>query len=179
MAQSDKATPKKKARGRRQGESLTPEEIERAKETFLADYAAYGNVGHACDKARIHRSTFYRWQEHDETFSLRHEQAKADYCDSLRHEIARRGRDGVLKPVFQGGVKIGSIREFSDTLLIFEAKRHMPEYRDKLQLEQSGQVTVSHEFSDDPTTAAIARDLLSRLSSGTSDSSGSGMAGEQ
>jgi hypothetical protein len=177
---SDKATPKKRgARARRQGESLTLGEIEQAKASFLADYAKHGNVGHACDMARIHRSTIYRWLEHDEEFLMLHHQAREDYCDSLRHEIYRRAHTGVLKPVYQGGKKVGQVREYSDTLLIFESKARMPEYREKVQLEQTGQVTVSHDFGDDPTTAAIARDLLSRLSGSASDTSGTGASGEQ
>ncbi|MGZ6360319.1 MAG: hypothetical protein ACXWP0_01390 [Ktedonobacterales bacterium] len=140
---SDTATPKKKVRVRVSREPLTPEEHAAAQETFLAAYAMYGNMKAACDKAHIHRSTAYRWLEHDEAFSLRHEQAKQDYCDSLRHEIVRRARDGVLKPVYQGKEQVGTVREYSDVLLIFEAKRHMPEYREKQQVEISGSLDVN------------------------------------
>ncbi|HZC07405.1 MAG TPA: hypothetical protein VE338_17355 [Ktedonobacterales bacterium] len=122
---------------------MTPEELEATKEAFLAAYAKYGAVGKACDVARIHRSTIYRWLEHDETFSLRHGQAREEYNDLLRTEIRRRAHDGTLKPVFQGGVKVGSIREYSDTLLIFEAKARMPEYREKQQVEISGQLDIT------------------------------------
>ena len=158
MAQNGKVTPQKKARARRPGESLTPEQIEVAKEAFIAHYARYGNVGTACDKAAISRTTFYRWQEHDETFGFAYEQAKADYCDTLRHEIRRRAHDGVLKPVYQRGEKVGSIREYSDTLLIFEAKARMPEYRDKVDITSGGKTLTA------PAGLALADALLVKLS---------------
>jgi hypothetical protein len=148
MAQSDKATPKKTRvarapRARRPGESLSDEEIALAKQVFLADYAKYGNVGHACDKARIHRSTFYRWQEHEETFGIAFGQAKADYDDVLRQEIHRRAHDGVLEPVVSAGKLVARVRKYSDTLLIFQAKSRMPEYREKQQVEISGQLDIN------------------------------------
>lgn len=169
MAQRDKATSKKNVRIRRPGESLTPDEIEQAKEAFIAAYAKYGNVGAACDKACIHRSTVYRWLEHDETFSFRHEQAKQDYCDRLRQEIDRRAHDGVLKPVFQGGVKVGSIREYSDTLLIFHAKAHMPEYRDKVQVQATMQGSVTHDIASNPAAALYATLFVAALNPGGED----------
>lgn len=173
MAQSDKATPKKKARGRRPGESLTSDEIEQAKVAFVADYAKHGNVGHACDAARIHRSTFYRWQEHDETFGFAYEQAKADYCDSLRQEIHRRAHDGVLKPVYQRGEKVGAIREYSDTLLIFEAKARMPEYRDKVSVNATMQGVKPDDITTNPEAALYATLFVAALAPhGESDASG-------
>ncbi len=142
-AHSNTVTPKKRRmRVRVSREPLTQEEHAVAQETFLATYAKHGNVKAACDTAGISRTTVYRWLEHDETFSLRHEQAKADYCDSLRHEIHRRAHDGVLKPVYQRGEKVGAIREYSDTLLIFQAKARMPEYREKVEVEQKGVVDM-------------------------------------
>jgi len=140
---SDKATPKKTRtarapRQRRPGESLTPDEIAVTKSAFLDDYAKHGNIGAACDKACIHRSTIYRWQEQDEVFGLTFQQVKADYCDKLRHEIDRRATQGVLEPVASAGRVVAHVRKFSDTLLIFQAKALMPEYRDKQQVEVTG-----------------------------------------
>lgn len=178
---SDIATPQKtRVRARRPGESLTPDEIAKTKDTFLAQYAKVGNVAVACEKARIHRSTIHRWAEHDDEFAMRYEQAKNDYCDSLRNEISRRGRDGWIEPVYQEGRKVGSVRKYSDTLLIFQAKAHMPEYREKVQLEQSGKVTVQHDIPEDTEAAALARALIRRLTaSGGAEPSGAGISGER
>jgi hypothetical protein len=152
------------------GEHLTPEERAEAQETFLAAYAVHGNVTAGCDKAEVDRSFVYYWIEHDETFSLRYEQAKARYCDRLRQEIDRRAVHGVKKPVYYQGEKVGDIQEYSDTLLIFQAKAKMPEYRDKVQVEQTGGIdvralatlraVVEHAFPDDPEAAERIADAL-------------------
>jgi hypothetical protein len=170
---SDSVTPKKRVRISH--EPLTPEEHAIAQEEFLAEYAIHGNVQAGCNKAGVSRNSVYRWLEKDETFSLRYEQAKVAYCDLLRQEINRRGARGVLKPVYYQGEKVGTIREYSDTLLIFQAKAKMPEYRDKVQVEQTGGIdvrtlatlraVVERAFPDDADAAERIADALASMAS--------------
>lgn len=129
-------------------EPLTPEEHAKAQAVFLSEYAAHGNVAAGCRKAGIHRSTVYRWQEEDDAFSVQMGLAKADYCDKLRQEIDRRATMGVLEPVASAGKVVAHVRKYSDTLLIFQAKAHMPEYRDKQQVEVSGQLDITTLAAD-------------------------------
>ena len=49
--------------------------------------------------------------------------------DALEDEAIRRAREGVEEPVFQGGLRCGSVRKYSDLLLIFLLKSRRP-YRD-------------------------------------------------
>ena len=66
-------------------------------------------------------------------------------------EAWRRGKAGVLKPVYQGGKKVGSVREYSDTLPILCSKARDPEkYRDRQQID----VTASLTRSTRPATAS-------------------------
>lgn len=116
-------------RGR--GESLSDDERVKAQAAFLGEYARRGNISDGCKKARVDRSTFYYWTEHDEQFSLLYNQAREAYNDALRAEIHRRAVVGVIEPIYQGGKLAGNVRKFSDVLLIFQAKARMPEYRDK------------------------------------------------
>jgi hypothetical protein len=54
----------------------------------------------------------------------------------LEDEAKRRACNGVLKPVFQGGKKVGVVREYSDTLLIFLLKCwHPARYGDRYRQE--------------------------------------------
>jgi hypothetical protein len=46
--------------------------------------------------------------------------------DALEDEALLRPLEGTLKPVYQGGKKAGTVREFSDTLLIFMLKAPRP-----------------------------------------------------
>lgn len=116
---------------------------------FLADYAEWGNVRHACEAAGIARMTLHQWKEHDEAFLLAYHQAELDADDALRAEARRRGMVGNETYVVSQGklvyvtdalgqtVPLKEIKQ-SDTLLMFHMKSRMPEYRDKQQVEVSG-----------------------------------------
>ena len=54
--------------------------------------------------------------------------AHEDAMDPLEEEARRGGHDGVLEPVYQGGRKVGTIRKYSDHLLMMflKGKRREP-----------------------------------------------------
>lgn len=131
---------------RRQGDHLTAAERAKVQARFLTAYAKTGIILRASKAAKVDRTTVYYWQEHDEHFALRMNQARAEADDALREEIRRRAVTGTLKPVYQGGHFVGTIREYSDTLLIFLAKSRMPEFREKV--EHSGEVRLTVEMLD-------------------------------
>lgn len=134
-------TPKRNARKR--GGPLSPKRREAAQAAFLAAYAETGIITSAAQTAGVNRTTIYEWQEHDETFALRFKQAEAVSNEVIRAEIHRRAVTGWDEPVYQLAKYAGVVRKYSDTLLIFEAKRRMPEYRDKQQVEISGQLDIN------------------------------------
>ena len=106
---------------------------------FLEAYAEHANVLLAAKAAHINRTTVYVWLEHDEDFSFAFNQAKEDAKDMLRAEIYRRGKVGWDEDVYQLGKYAGKVHKYSDTLLIFQAKALMSEYRDK-QIEVNNTV---------------------------------------
>jgi hypothetical protein len=119
------------------------------KATFLAALATSGVVLTACKKARIGRTTAYKIRDEDEEFAAAWDAALDDAADEMEEEAHRRAVKGVLKPVYQGGKKVGSIREYSDTLLIFRLKAARPEkYRERSDIRHSGKIDVS-KLSDD------------------------------
>jgi len=122
---------------------MSPKVREEAQATFLAAYAEMGIITSAAAAANISRQCVYEWQEHDETFSLRFHEAEAAANDVLRAEIHRRAVTGWDEPVYQLAKFAGTVRKYSDVLLIFETKRRMPEYRDKQQVELSGQLDIN------------------------------------
>jgi len=97
----------------------------------------------ACEAVGVSRATVWNWQEHDADFGMAYQQARGLADDALRREIHRRGVEGVEKPVFWQGRQVATVREYSDTLLIFQAKARMPEYRDQSRIEHSGELTLS------------------------------------
>ncbi|MBX6773030.1 MAG: hypothetical protein IRY83_14975 [Chloroflexi bacterium] len=55
--------------------------------------------------------------------------------DALEAEAWRRAVDGVERPVYQNGQRVGAVREYSDTLLIFLLKGGRPQkYRERYEL---------------------------------------------
>lgn len=174
---SDSRTPKKK-RVRRVGEHLSDAERLDAQATFLEAFARDAIVSGACDKAFIARSTVYKWRDEDPAFAAAWTEAEAEANDRLTREIHRRAVTGWLEPVFQGGVEVGRVRKYDSTLLIFLKKARDPQFRDKVQVEQSGRIAVQHELPDDPELAAHARALLMGISGGTSNTGGAGVSRE-
>ena len=94
--------------------------------------------GAACAVA-IHRSTLYRFRDRSEEFKREWDEAWEAGIEALEDELRRRGFEGVEKPVFHGGVMVGSVREFDTTAAIFILKARKPEvYRDNARIEHTG-----------------------------------------
>lgn len=87
------------------------------------------------------RTEIYRWLEHDDEFSAEFRQAEIEATETMEAEAHRRGVLGYDKPVYQGGAQVGTIREYSDTLLIFMLKARNPDkYRDNVKVSHAGQI---------------------------------------
>lgn len=135
------STPKKERR--RKGQHSTAAQRIDEQNAFLKAFASSGNVRAACMAAGINRSAVYSWSETDVEFTIRYNQAKSDVDDAIRAEIYRRGMFGEERYVIaQGKIvyhegKPLTIREKSDTLLIFHAKARMPEYKDKQHIDMT------------------------------------------
>lgn len=89
---------------------------------FLKSLASTGNVGLSVEAAGIGRSTVYEWREKDGTFAKEWDTALADASDVLEAEARRRAAEGTLEPVFYQGEKVGTVKRYSDVLLIFLLK---------------------------------------------------------
>jgi len=126
---------------RRKGQRMTPAQRIEAQATFLATYEKTANVLTAAEQTGISRVLVYYWLEHDEQFLLAYGLAEQAAKLNIEAEIHRLAVDGVEKPlVSMGGMvyegkgkerKKVVIREYSDVLLMFYAKKKMPEYREK------------------------------------------------
>lgn len=106
------------------------------KAVFLDALGRLASISRACQIARIPRRTVYNWRSQDEGFATAWEKAIELGTDALEDEAVRRALQGVLTPVFQGGRRVGTIREFSDALLIALLKARRPKkYRDNLKID--------------------------------------------
>ena len=94
-----------------------------------------GNVSRACEQAEIPRKTAYNWKSEDAEFADKWEEAVEQGTEELEQEARRRAFNGVDEPVFYQGETCGTVRKYSDTLLIFLLKGRRPEkYRDRHEL---------------------------------------------
>lgn len=111
-------------------------------EKFLAAFSETGMVTEACKAVGVGRTTVYRERQLDEEFALRWADIEEETTERMEREAYRRGTEGVDKPVFQGGKQVGSVREYSDSLLQFMLKARRPEkYRERYSFDHSGEVT--------------------------------------
>lgn len=119
---------------------------------FLKWLAKKGNISLACRKAKkggIDRKWAYEKRKADPFFKEAWDDALAIATDALEEEARRRAEDGLLRPVYYEGKKVGSVREYSDTLMIFLLKAHNPQkfrenHHHKHVIEP---VAVRHDFS--------------------------------
>ncbi len=101
-------------------------------EAFLSTFAQTGNLMLSCRAANIGRSAIYDYLDRDvDGFAVRYADAEQEACEALEAEAYRRGVHGIDKPIHYKGDRVDTVREYSDTLLIFLMKGRMPhKYRD-------------------------------------------------
>lgn len=92
------------------------------KAAFLTAYEAIGTVTGAAVQSGVNRTHVYDWLAEDDAFAKAFEASKERAVDLAEQELRRRGIAGYDKPVYQGGKRVGVIREFSDACLIFYLK---------------------------------------------------------
>jgi hypothetical protein len=153
------------------GETLSPQQVtaiseirkRRAQARYLRSYAKTGNITTACRRAKISRPTLYRWRDTDQKFAKLEAEAVEQANDMLVREARRRAERGWLEPVYQRGVQVGTIRKYSDALMITLLKGHRPEvYKDRVDVDsrvRHGALIDSQTSTDDELRARIAQAL--------------------
>ena len=113
-------------------------------QTFLDALADSGHVSDSALIAGVDRSTAYKYYRTDPDFAALWEQAIKASNVVLEDEARRRAVTGVDEPVFQQARQVGSVRKYSDTLLIFLMKGNMPEkYRENISLDARHDVNLN------------------------------------
>jgi hypothetical protein len=109
---------------------------EKKQEDFLNLFSELASVARACKKAKVPRRNIYDWIDADPNFKVKFEIARKQALSILEDEAVRRAIEGVGRPVFQQGKKVGVIKEYSDTLLIVLLKANGPEkYKERFASE--------------------------------------------
>jgi len=130
-------------------------------DAFLAEYKLCATITHAAEIALIARQRHYKWLDNDPAYAKRFEEAKTAATDSLVAEARRRATQGVEESVYYQGEVVGTIRKYSDTLLIFLLKGALPEvYRERYEIS-GGDKAI--RIKSDPGREKLADDTLKAL----------------
>lgn len=124
---------------------------------FIQRLSETGNISASCRKAGITRQRAYQVKDEDVVFNAAWKEALVISVENLEFEARRRAELGVLDPVFHQGEKVGAIRKYSDTLLIFLLKAHKPDmYRDNqhIEHEHKGETVLRVLYGDGDGTEA-------------------------
>ncbi|MGB0889530.1 MAG: hypothetical protein ACPGWS_04530, partial [Solirubrobacterales bacterium] len=121
---------------------------------FFEELRMHGNATRAAQAAGVTRRVIYATRDRNAEFAEEWDDAVDESADNLELEAFRRAHDGVQEPVFYKGAECGTIRKFSDTLLIFLLKARRPKvYRDRHlienQLDQADVEKIIGELSED------------------------------
>lgn len=123
--------------------TVTPKKLAR----FLEALSETGNVRLAASRSTLSIMTLYRYRKTHPTFQQDWDQALETAMDAvLEPEATRRAVEGVLEPIYYQGAKVGTVRKYSDTLLIFLLKGGKPEkYKEVREERQHVTLTVQLE----------------------------------
>jgi hypothetical protein len=104
---------------------------------FISELRATGgNVTLSCEIAGISKRAAYDWRESDVEFAADWNEAVESGTEDLESEARRRALIGVDEPVFYQGEACGTVKKYSDTLLIFLLKGRRPDkYRDNVTIK--------------------------------------------
>lgn len=104
---------------------------------YLKLLAQYGNKSKCAKAMGIAPSTVRLHKRNDEEFAEALELSMEIFRDSIEEAIVDRAIHGWDEPVYSQrlGIKIGTIRRFDNRLLELLAKRHIPAFREKQQLD--------------------------------------------
>jgi hypothetical protein len=105
------------------------------KRAYLLALAQTGVCLRACRDAGVHRTSVWLWCQDDGTFAAFEQHAKKLGAETLVQEAYRRAVEGIDKPVYYEGKRVDTIKEYSDTLLIFLLKGALPDiYRERYEV---------------------------------------------
>lgn len=117
------------------------------RQLFLEQLALGKSPASACKACDLGYTTVQEWRRADANFAEQWAEAVEHGVDLLEDEARRRAYEGCEKPVFQGGVQVGRIVEFSDTLMTVLLKgRRKKVFADRVEQTGPEGGPVQHEM---------------------------------
>jgi hypothetical protein len=118
-------------------------------EAFLDGLRSARSISRSAWAAGISEKSAYDWRKasqntlredgtYRDDFCVRWEEAHQAGVDMLEDEAIRRAAHGVEKPVYQGGVLVGAVTEYSDTLMMLVLRGKAPKTYNTERHEHTG-----------------------------------------
>jgi len=108
------------------------------KRALLAAFRETASISRAAAMAEVRRTSHYDWMK-DPAYAAAFNEAREQAAQVLEDEAVRRAHEGVEEPIFQGGRRVGTVRKYSDVLLIFLLKGLRPDrYKERVAAEHTG-----------------------------------------
>lgn len=104
---------------------------------FIEELAESANIAHSARCAGITTRAARKWKKSHPEFQEEWDEALEQGISALEQEARRRAMTGTERGVYHQGLRIDTVKEFSDTLCIFLLKAHRPEvYRERIDVNQ-------------------------------------------
>ena len=119
---------------------------------FLELYRLTGQLQKSARECGISPSTVRDHLKNDLAFKDAYDEAYGDFKEAIEREALRRAIMGWEEPVYQQGVLAGTVRKYDSPLLQLILKRHIPEYKEKHQVDvnlNAGVLAVPEKESED------------------------------
>lgn len=114
---------------------------------YLQHLAKYGSRTAAAAYIRVAHDAVTNFAARNPWFGEQREAAERAHKDLIEKTIHQRAIEGWDEPRFGKTGVVGTVRRFSDQLLVAYARRHIPEYREGDRTTQlvAGEVTHKHQ----------------------------------
>lgn len=127
-------------------------------EAFLEHLAQTANATDSAKVSGIRQFDLYRMRREDEDFRVLWDEAFEIGQATCEDSARRRAFQGYEKPVYQGGIEVGRVREYSDTLAKFILEADKPEkFRRTKTVELQGLDALARSMSDAELNEAIEK----------------------
>lgn len=122
---------------------------DKKKNDFLNALLKTGLRNKAAEMAGVTRQSHYLWLKTDDEYVAAYEKVSTMLTDNLEDAAYERAVNGVERTIYYKGEKIGTQKEYSDTLLALLLKANMPDkYKEVSKVEMSGNIGIADALKE-------------------------------
>lgn len=123
---------------------------------FVTAFRLIPNESLAARKASLSISTIHYWRQNDDRFKQAHAEAYEAARGALFTSMWISAVEGDVEAVYQGGIRVGYRRKFSDRMRELLAKATMPETFDRKSLQGPG-VNITLKATPEQIAAVVRK----------------------